>query len=416
VQETRYAVKARRESRTKPQAWLVRKLMVAITVGIMGYAGYVYIGRFTLGMINGGHRARGVALLVVFCILYAWMVWAYARVIFTPPGYAPDYIQKSEQPLFPLSNSWRSGTSMVDVEAQDGVAGPAYENIAVPKPTHSFQDKTGTQAPLNAPASSNIPPAAGVRKNQPSPPPLQRGMSNRHPPEQWKLRLRGRHPPITPVLLPQHRWCPRCEIVKPYRAHHCRSCGKCVLKYDHHCPWVGQCVGARNHKFFMNFNFAAGVFCIYTFATVLAYTIHTVNLDPQWVVLIAIAAMFMTFTLMLSISHIHMICIGQTTVETFGFRSLKDKESTEFAAWQILAKRRAQKYYDAEWGRPDTEGNIWWLGSAKKEWESVMGTWWLGWILPVGRPLNDGLSYPVNPRFDQEGRWRRRAQWPKELQ
>ncbi|KAJ6578702.1 hypothetical protein DFH09DRAFT_346566 [Mycena vulgaris] len=34
----------------------------------------------------------------------------------------------------------------------------------------------------------------------------------------------------------RHRWCARCAIVKPYRAHHCRVCGTCVLKFDHHCP------------------------------------------------------------------------------------------------------------------------------------------------------------------------------------
>ena len=36
-------------------------------------------------------------------------------------------------------------------------------------------------------------------------------------------------------------------------------------------------------------------------------------------------------------------------------------------------------------------------------------------LVPVGRGLSDGLTYPVNPRFDEEGRWRRRADWPEEL-
>ncbi|KAJ7704067.1 DHHC palmitoyltransferase-domain-containing protein [Mycena rosella] len=62
----------------------------------------------------------------------------------------------------------------------------------------------------------------------------------------------GRFPPTTAALLPPHRWCSRCVIVKPYRARHCRVCGTCVLKFDHHCPWIGQCVGVRNRKFFLN--------------------------------------------------------------------------------------------------------------------------------------------------------------------
>lgn len=36
-------------------------------------------------------------------------------------------------------------------------------------------------------------------------------------------------------------------------------------------------------------------------------------------------------------------------------------------------------------------------------------------LVPIGRGLSDGLTYPVNPRFDEEGRWRSRAEWPEEL-
>lgn len=45
-----------------------------------------------------------------------------------------------------------------------------------------------------------------------------------------------RQPPTTPVLQPLHRYCLTDGLVKPYRAHHCRSCGtvsssqiKCVI-------------------------------------------------------------------------------------------------------------------------------------------------------------------------------------------
>lgn len=40
---------------------------------------------------------------------------------------------------------------------------------------------------------------------------------------------------------------------KPERAHHCKACKMCVLKYDHHCPWINQCVGLGNERYFILF-------------------------------------------------------------------------------------------------------------------------------------------------------------------
>lgn len=49
------------------------------------------------------------------------------------------------------------------------------------------------------------------------------------------------------------KWCNKCELYKPERAHHCRKCNVCVLKMDHHCPWTNNCVGHRNMPHFMRF-------------------------------------------------------------------------------------------------------------------------------------------------------------------
>jgi palmitoyltransferase len=37
------------------------------------------------------------------------------------------------------------------------------------------------------------------------------------------------------------KFCQKCNIYKPFRAHHCSVCNRCVLKMDHHCPWINNC-------------------------------------------------------------------------------------------------------------------------------------------------------------------------------
>lgn len=52
VEQTAVAVREKRASRTAKQPWIVLKLMVIVTVGILGYTSYVYIGRLCLPMIR----------------------------------------------------------------------------------------------------------------------------------------------------------------------------------------------------------------------------------------------------------------------------------------------------------------------------------------------------------------------------
>ncbi|KAF6749700.1 DHHC palmitoyltransferase-domain-containing protein [Ephemerocybe angulata] len=235
----------------------------------------------------------------------------------------------------------------------------------------------------------------------------------------------SRRPPMTPVLDPFIRYCDRDGFVKPHRAHHCRNCGTCVLKYDHHCPWIGQCVGARNHKFFLNFCQAAFLCCAYIVGSVIPYTVKGFNepgvdVNPQQIVVVALSALFALFTFTLTVSHVIMIMMGQTTVENMQIQTMRERESEQLGKayrwWEFRGKARTLREWDQEWGRLGTEGHVWWIGGRRREWEAVMGRNPLGWILPIGKSASDGLEYPVNPRFDPvSGRWRRREQWPEEL-
>lgn len=57
------------------------------------------------------------------------------------------------------------------------------------------------------------------------------------------------------------RYCKKCAVTKPDRAHHCSTCNRCVLKMDHHCPWLATCVGMRNYKPFLLFLIYISLFC-----------------------------------------------------------------------------------------------------------------------------------------------------------
>ncbi|KAF5376746.1 hypothetical protein D9615_007891 [Tricholomella constricta] len=253
---------------------------------------------------------------------------------------------------------------------QESIGGPSYENI----PTGSSQVYSATApSPSGNGNGSSIP-------VKPAPIPAK---------EKTPADYISRRPPLTPILRPEHRYCGIDEIVKPYRTHHCRSCGTCILKYDHHCPWIGQCVGARNQKFFLNFTQATSVYALYVVATLIVYTVRAANspdgdIDPQRIVIIALAAIFALFTTLLQISHIRMIWMGQTTLENVQARSMKHREQRVMGdvlgTCAFLQKRRTLRAWDAEWGQIGREGNIWWLGSGTKGWVDVMGKNPWGWF------------------------------------
>ncbi|XP_047537497.1 palmitoyltransferase ZDHHC2 isoform X3 [Vanessa atalanta] len=81
-------------------------------------------------------------------------------------------------------------------------------------------------------------------------------------------------PIVTRTMSGSVRYCNRCVLVKPDRAHHCSICSRCVLKMDHHCPWVNNCVCFHNYKFFMLFLGYALLYCLFIMSTCLPYFIR----------------------------------------------------------------------------------------------------------------------------------------------
>ncbi|KAI0744588.1 zf-DHHC-domain-containing protein [Earliella scabrosa] len=467
------ALEKREAARNRPQPWIARKLAVFITIGIIGYAWYVYVGRFCVPMIRRdegalGSRAMGVAFLVVFSILGLIMIWAYEKVILTSPGLAKHHVPKTPPPNTDnVVPTWWETQSEADLAAARFEA--SQNPPQAPPPTHyqharsdsrhqreateqrvgnGAHDSTNSRrqpsqnghasAPSrdeNAGVTDALPPVAAVKAKTtvvdlpPPPPSHQPGQAQPTPlpgtASSRKPMMYTRAPPQTPVLLPQYRYCHKDGFQKPLRAHHCRACGTCVLKYDHHCPWVGQCIGARNHRFFMIFVFWALLFCSWVFSTLIGLNARAsmvrpnFDIDPQKIVIMVFSGFFGIFTIALLVSHIFLITNNMTTVEQFGIQRMREREDRVLArlhSWQQFREKRAtRRQWDAEWGRIGREGYMWWLGSARKNWESTMGDKIWMWFLPIGQSPDDGLSYVVNPRFDREGRWLPRSQWPAEL-
>lgn len=69
-----------RKNRQRHQPWVIRKIWIPFTLGIMGYSGYAYIARLCLPMIKRtqgalGSRATGSVLFELFHFSYAYHFW-----------------------------------------------------------------------------------------------------------------------------------------------------------------------------------------------------------------------------------------------------------------------------------------------------------------------------------------------------
>jgi len=73
------------------------------------------------------------------------------------------------------------------------------------------------------------------------------------------------------------RVCRKCKTVKPNKAHHCSSCGRCIVRMDHHCPWVNNCVAIFNQKYFILFLFYTAACCLYSGTLLVARFISCTN-------------------------------------------------------------------------------------------------------------------------------------------
>ncbi|XP_022114768.2 palmitoyltransferase ZDHHC2 isoform X3 [Pieris rapae] len=188
-------------------------------------------------------------------------------------------------------------------------------------------------------------------------------------------------PIVTRTMSGSVRYCNRCVLVKPDRAHHCSICARCVLKMDHHCPWVNNCVCFHNYKFFMLFLGYALLYCIFIMSTCLPYFIRfwkgdfgAAGSSGRYHIVFAffVALMFAVSLGSLFGYHCYLVAHNRTTLEAFRapmFRGGADKNGFSIGAF--------------------------------KNFKEVFGNSPNLWFLPVFTSFGDGIVYPI-PQQDED--------------
>ncbi|WCJ28322.1 DHHC-type zinc finger family protein [Euphorbia peplus] len=174
------------------------------------------------------------------------------------------------------------------------------------------------------------------------------------------------------------RYCQKCSLFKPPRAHHCRVCRRCVLRMDHHCIWINNCVGHANYKVFFVFVVYAVISCIYS----LVLLCGSLTVDPlkdeqtdssTRSIYVISGLLLIPLSIALGVLlgwHIYLIMQNKTTIEYHeGVRAM----------W--LAERGGNVYK-----HPYNIGTF-------ENLTTVLGSNILCWVCPISRHIGSGLRF-----------------------
>lgn len=180
------------------------------------------------------------------------------------------------------------------------------------------------------------------------------------------------------------RYCQKCHGFKPPRAHHCKVCGRCILRMDHHCPWIANCVGHGNYGHFMRFVTGVSVSMLYHLGMISLrvkgwwapewYWQAPSNFEMVMIVLnylLGIPVLVLVSFLMFY--HFYLVAVNTTSIETWE----QDRTRRLIRRGQI----RAVSF----------PFNVSFLTNTK----AVLGPYMALWCFPQ-RPVGTGLSYPVS--------------------
>lgn len=173
----------------------------------------------------------------------------------------------------------------------------------------------------------------------------------------------------------ERRHCKWCGKYKPDRCHHCRVCKTCILKMDHHCPWIYNCVGYFNYKYFFLLLFYSALDCHLIAWTMVESVKRCIdNVDTPF------STMFLTF-----FGETLAIFMAVLVTMFFGLHiwlMMRSMTTIEFCEKSTPAKEGSTKTYDSVYDL-GAWGNI----------RAILGSNVLLWLLPLGQPDGDGLTF-----------------------
>ncbi|KAF2456870.1 Palmitoyltransferase [Lineolata rhizophorae] len=212
----------------------------------------------------------------------------------------------------------------------------------------------------------------------------------------------------------RRRWCSKCNIYKPPRAHHCKSCQRCILKMDHHCPWTVNCVSHVTFPHFIRFVFfavAAMAYLekfLYDRAAVIwenrhlpSYLGPTVFQLVHFFLLVAANSLTLFVLAILLVRTLWCLAVNTTTIEEW-----------EIERHETLLRRA--RYLGGYLNGPDGQR----VRIVKQEfpydigiWKNLkqgMGTWnFLAWLWPLSASpsVESGLEFEENGFEDTSVSW-----------
>ncbi|SHO77479.1 Similar to S.cerevisiae protein PFA3 (Palmitoyltransferase for Vac8p) [Malassezia sympodialis ATCC 42132] len=200
------------------------------------------------------------------------------------------------------------------------------------------------------------------------------------------------------------RWCSKCSAPKPDRCHHCRQCGRCVLKMDHHCPWLlDTCIGLRNYKAFVLFLLYTSLFCVLCLDTLVRACLALWSDDPEvvveipllWIALFALTLLLSLTLIPFFLYHVYLISANMTTLENMeGLSDVRLQDTPAPSSSHSQLSRLLVRPEERPKAR-DSKINVYNVG-LRGNWAAVFGPQWRWCWAPCGKLSSEGYTFPVN--------------------